>query len=78
MAMAARHSSANTRRHPAIQRSIFGRSTRKPGDVGYVNAWGVIVHASASDLLADVPRTQKDHAYDHIPIAPKRRPLGRA
>jgi len=47
---------------PRSTRSIFGRSTRKPDDVGYVNAWGVIVHASASDLLADVPRTQKDPA----------------
>ena len=43
-------------------RSTFGRSTRKPGDIGYVNAWGVIVHAAASDLLADVPRKQKEPA----------------
>ena len=43
-------------------RSTFGRSTRKPGDIGYVNAWGVIVHAAASDLLADVPQTQKEPA----------------
>ena len=47
---------------PPSTRSTFGRSTRKPGDIGYVNAWGVIVHAAASDLLADVPRTQKEPA----------------
>ena len=40
-------------------RSTFGRSVRKPGDIGYVADWGVIVHAAVSDLLADVPRLQK-------------------
>lgn len=47
---------------PLSTRSTFGRSTRKPGDIGYVNAWGVIVHAAVSDLLADVPRTQNEPA----------------
>jgi len=37
-------------------RSVFGRAERKPGDLGYVSAWGLLVHATASDLLADVPR----------------------
>jgi predicted transcriptional regulator of viral defense system len=45
---------------PSSRRSIFGRPARKQGDIGYVNAWGLIVHAAAADLLADVPRTQKD------------------
>jgi len=47
---------------PPTTRSTFGRSNRKPDDIGYVSAWGVIVHASASDLLTDVPSTQKDPA----------------
>jgi len=47
---------------PPSTRSTFGRFTRKPGDIGYVNAWGVIVHAAESDLLADVPRIQKEPA----------------
>lgn len=42
---------------PSTVRTIFGRPKRKPGDIGYVAAWGLIVHASKSDLLADVPRT---------------------
>jgi len=37
-------------------RTTFGRSGRKPGDIGYVGEWKVIVHARESDLLADVPR----------------------
>ncbi len=44
---------------PSTVRTIFGRSRRKSGDIGYVPAWGVIVHAAKSDLLADVPRTLK-------------------
>jgi len=44
---------------PPSARTTFGRSARKPEDIGYVKAWGVIVHAAASDLLVDVPRTQK-------------------
>lgn len=47
---------------PPSTRSTFGRSTRKPNDIGYVNAWGVIVHAAASDLLTDVPRPPGDSA----------------
>jgi predicted transcriptional regulator of viral defense system len=47
---------------PSTMRTIFGRSRRKPGDIGYVSAWGVIVHAAEADLLADVPRTMKTPA----------------
>ncbi len=36
-------------------RSVLGREERKPGDIGYIPAWGLLVHASESDLLADVP-----------------------
>lgn len=39
---------------PTSTRSTFGRSTRKEGDIGYVKDWGLIVHATASDLLAEV------------------------
>jgi len=44
---------------PPSTRTTFGRSQRRPGDIGYVHAWGVIVHAAESDLLADVPRSLK-------------------
>ena len=47
---------------PPNVRTIFGRPKRKPGDIGYVPAWGVIVHASKSDLLAEVPRILKNSA----------------
>jgi predicted transcriptional regulator of viral defense system len=42
---------------PASTRTTFGRATRKPGDIGYVNDWGLIVHAAESDLLSEVPRS---------------------
>jgi predicted transcriptional regulator of viral defense system len=41
---------------PKSRRSIFGRQKRKEGDIGYVAAWGVFVHARRSDLLSEVPR----------------------
>ena len=47
---------------PASTRSPFGRPDLKPGDLGYVKAWGVIVHATESDLLTDVPRARKEPA----------------
>lgn len=41
---------------PKSTRSNFGRKKRKDGDIGYVAAWGLFVHARRSDLLAEVPR----------------------
>ena len=41
---------------PKSSRSIFGRQKRKEGDIGYVAAWGVFVHARRSDLLSEVPQ----------------------
>ena len=40
-------------------RAVFGRAERKAEDIGYVAAWGLLVHAAKSDLLADVPRSQQ-------------------
>ncbi|RRJ96392.1 transcriptional regulator [Opitutaceae bacterium TAV4] len=40
-------------------RTIFGRAERKEGDIGYVNAWGLLVHATESDLMADVPKARR-------------------
>jgi predicted transcriptional regulator of viral defense system len=44
---------------PKTARTVFGRAEREKGDVGYVPAWGLIVHARTSDLLADVPRIKQ-------------------
>lgn len=41
---------------PSSTRSFLGRRERRPDDIGYVPEWGLIVHASERDLLADVPR----------------------
>lgn len=41
---------------PASARSHFGRADRRDGDIGYVHEWGIFVHASRRDLLADVPQ----------------------
>ncbi len=41
---------------PPSARSYFGRAERRDGDVGYVHDWGIFVHASRRDLLADVPQ----------------------
>ena len=41
---------------PASARSHFGRAERRDGDLGYVHDWGVFVHVSRHDLLADVPQ----------------------
>lgn len=40
---------------PASARTRFGRVDRREGDIGYVHDWGIFVHASRRDLLADVP-----------------------
>lgn len=44
---------------PKSTRSIFGRQDRRDGDIGYVAAWGLFVHARARDLLSEVPRIKK-------------------
>ena len=44
---------------PKTARTVFGRAKRRDGDAGYVAAWGLIVHARVSDLLADVPRIRQ-------------------
>jgi hypothetical protein len=44
---------------PKTTRTVFGRAERDDGDVGYVAAWGLLVHARVSDLLADVPKIQQ-------------------
>jgi len=47
---------------PPSRRSFFGREERKEGDVGYVAAWGVFVHARRGDLLSEVPRLKAESA----------------
>lgn len=44
---------------PSSVRTVFGRETRKEDDIGYVPTWGMIVHATKSDLLTDVPLNTK-------------------
>ncbi|KRR12602.1 transcriptional regulator [Bradyrhizobium jicamae] len=44
---------------PKSTRSTFGARTRRNDDIGYVAAWGLIVHARKNDLLAEVPRIRK-------------------
>ncbi|CAM5275408.1 hypothetical protein ATER59S_00148 [Aquamicrobium terrae] len=41
---------------PGSYRSYFGRAEQRDGDIGYVTAWGLFVHARKEDLLAEVPR----------------------
>jgi predicted transcriptional regulator of viral defense system len=41
---------------PVSYRSHFGRPELREGDVGYVAAWGLFVHARKDELLAEVPR----------------------
>lgn len=41
---------------PRSYRSQFGRAERRPGDIGFVAAWGIDVHARQEELLAEVPR----------------------
>ncbi|MCX5682356.1 MAG: hypothetical protein NT049_01555 [Planctomycetota bacterium] len=43
---------------PPSTRSVLGRVKRKEGDIGYVASWGLLVHARADDLLADVPKAK--------------------
>lgn len=40
-------------------RTVLGRAERQTGDIGYVAAWGLLVHARTSDLLADVPQVKR-------------------
>jgi len=46
---------------PKTTRSLLGNKARSPHDVGYVAEWGLFVHASNQDLLADVPRSPLKH-----------------
>lgn len=47
---------------PKSYRSHLGRAERREGDIGYVAAWGLYVHARRDDLLAEVPRIKpKEH-----------------
>lgn len=41
---------------PRSYRSHFGRPELREGDIGYVAAWGLFVHAREDELLAEVPR----------------------
>jgi predicted transcriptional regulator of viral defense system len=50
---------------PKSARSFFGRAARKDGDIGYVAAWGLYVHARKSDLLAEVPRIKAGSEARH-------------
>lgn len=50
---------------PKSTRSIFGRASRKDGDLGYVAAWGLYVHARKSALLAEVPRIRAESGTRH-------------
>jgi predicted transcriptional regulator of viral defense system len=43
---------------PKTYRSYFGRAESREGDIGYVAAWGLYVHARREDLLAEVPRVR--------------------
>ena len=47
---------------PLSRRAFFGREERKEGDVGYVAAWGVFVHARRDDLLSEVPKLKVESA----------------
>ena len=44
---------------PKSTRSSFGRNERRDGDIGYVAAWGLFVHARRNDLLSEVPRIRR-------------------
>jgi predicted transcriptional regulator of viral defense system len=44
---------------PKSTRSSFGRKERRDGDIGYVAAWGLFVHARRNDLLSEVLRIRK-------------------
>ena len=44
---------------PPSRRITLGRSEFREGDLGYVNRWGIFVHATPADLLADVPKVKK-------------------
>jgi predicted transcriptional regulator of viral defense system len=42
-------------------RTVLGRKLRNEGDVGYVAEWGLFVHATEAELLADVPKRIRSH-----------------
>lgn len=44
---------------PKSTRSIFGPPGKRDGDIGYVAAWGLFVHARRRVLLSEVPRIRK-------------------
>lgn len=44
---------------PKNYRSLLGRRARRPGDIGYVPDWGVLINTPLPDLLADVPRLKR-------------------
>ena len=44
---------------PPSTRTVLGRAERQTDDIGYVAAWGLLVHARTSDLLADVPQVKQ-------------------
>jgi predicted transcriptional regulator of viral defense system len=44
---------------PKSTRAPFGRKDKREGDIGYVAAWGLLVHARREDLLAEVPRPRE-------------------
>jgi predicted transcriptional regulator of viral defense system len=45
---------------PASRRITLGRPRFREGDLGYVNRWGIFVHATPADLLADVTKMRKN------------------
>jgi len=45
---------------PKSARSTFGRAVRQEHDIGYVADWGLFVNEARRDLLADVPRVQRE------------------
>jgi predicted transcriptional regulator of viral defense system len=44
---------------PPSRRITLGRPEFREGDLGYVKNWGIFVHATPADLLADVPKIKK-------------------
>lgn len=50
---------------PNAYRSHFGREKSRDGDIGYVSAWNLKVHASKSDLLSEVPKLKTSRQANH-------------
>jgi len=44
---------------PPSRRITLGSPEFREGDLGYVKNWGIFVHATPADLLADVPKIKK-------------------